>query len=96
MFSRRIPHAGGRGRPQDHRERAREPRRRRLEKGRLRPDSPFALSHAIVAALTRNQEEYVEQVTADVWRLEQRVTGGEVDDPEAFLNELFRARHGWL
>ena len=68
----------------------------RIENGRLRPDSPSALSHAIVAALTRNQEEYVEQVTADVWRLEQQVTGGTVDDPEAFLNELFRARHGLL
>ncbi|MET3421442.1 Mg2+ and Co2+ transporter CorA [Actinoplanes tereljensis] len=68
----------------------------RIEKGRLRPDSPFGLSHAIVAALIRNQEEYVEQVTADVWRLEQQVTGGTVDDPEAFLNNLFRARHGLL
>ena len=69
---------------------------KRIENGRLRPAGPFALSHAIVAALTRNQEEYVEQATADVWRLEQRVTGGTVDDPEAFLNELFRARHGLL
>ena len=68
----------------------------RIRKGRLRPDSPFALSHAIVSALTRNQEEYVEHATADVWRLEQQVTGGHVDDPEAFLNELFRARHGLL
>jgi len=64
--------------------------------GRLRPASPFALSHAIVSALTRNQEQYVEHVTADVWRLEQQVTGGQVDDPEAFLNDLFRARHGLL
>jgi len=68
----------------------------RLANGRLRPRTPFALSHAIVAALTRTQEDYVEHVTADVWRLEQQVTGGEVDDPETFLNELFRARHGLL
>jgi magnesium transporter len=68
----------------------------RIEKGRLRPAGPAELSHAIVAALTRNQEEYVEQATADVWRLEQQVTGGQVDDPEAFLNQLFRARHGLL
>ena len=68
----------------------------RLRNGRLRPTTPVALSHAIVAALTRNQENYVEQVTADVWHLEQRVTGDRVDDPEAFLNELFRARHGLL
>jgi len=68
----------------------------RVRTGRLRPNTPFALSHAIVSALTRNQEGYVERVTADVWRLEQQVTGGHVDDPEAFLNELFRARHGLL
>ncbi|MGX6601024.1 CorA family divalent cation transporter [Micromonosporaceae bacterium Da 78-11] len=68
----------------------------RIENGRLRPDSPFALSHAVVAALTRNQEEYVEQATADVWHLEQQVTGDTVDNPEAFLNDLFRARHGLL
>ncbi|MET7952083.1 magnesium transporter CorA family protein [Micromonospora sp. NPDC005324] len=68
----------------------------RITKGRLQPASPFALSHAIVAALTRNQEDYVEQVTADVWRLEQQVTGGNVGNAESFLNELFRARHGLL
>jgi Mg2+ and Co2+ transporter CorA len=68
----------------------------RIETGRLRPAGPAELSHAIVAALTRHQEEYLEHVTAEVWRLEQRVTGGEVEDPEEFLNELFRARHGLL
>jgi magnesium/cobalt transport protein CorA len=68
----------------------------RIEAGRLRPASAFELSHAIVSALVRNQEDYVERVTSDVWQLEQRVTGGHVDDPEEFLNELFRARHGLL
>jgi hypothetical protein len=28
------------------------------------------LSYAIVSALTRHQEDYVEAVTSDVWRLE--------------------------
>ncbi|GII42082.1 magnesium transporter CorA family protein [Planotetraspora phitsanulokensis] len=68
----------------------------RIKAGRLRPDSAFELSHAIVSAVMRNQEEYVETVTSDVWRLEQRVTGGQVGEPEEFLNELFRARHGLL
>jgi magnesium transporter len=68
----------------------------RIEKGRLKPAGPAELSHALVTALTRNQEDYVEQATADVWHLEQQVTGGHVDDPEAFLNQLFRARHGLL
>jgi magnesium/cobalt transport protein CorA len=68
----------------------------RIEAGRLRPASPFELSYAIVSALTRYQEKYVETVTRDVWQLEQRVTGGHVGDPEEFLNELFRVRHGLL
>jgi magnesium transporter len=68
----------------------------RIVAGRLRPTSAFELSHAIVSALTRNQEAYVEILTRDVWQLEQRVTGGDVGDPEVFINELFRARHGLL
>jgi magnesium transporter len=69
---------------------------KRMRAGRLHPATPWELSHAIVSALARNQETYVETITEDVWRLEQRVTGGEVGDPEEFLNELFRARHGLL
>jgi magnesium transporter len=69
---------------------------KRIQTGRLRPTTPWELSYAIVSALTRSQEGYVETVTEDVWRLEQRVTGGRVDEPEEFLNELFRARHGLL
>lgn len=68
----------------------------RIEAGRLRPSTSFELSFAIVSALIRNQENYVETVTSDVWRLEQRVTGGHVGDPEEFVDELFRARHGLL
>jgi magnesium transporter len=68
----------------------------RIMAGRFRPRSAFDLSHAIVSALTRNQEAYVETMTRDVWQLEQRVTGGDVGDPEAFLNDLYRARHGLL
>ncbi|ACZ90177.1 magnesium transporter CorA family protein [Streptosporangium roseum] len=68
----------------------------RIMAGRLHPATPSELSYAIVSALIRNQEDYVETVTSDVWRLEQRVTGGQVGDPEEFLDELFRARHGLL
>jgi magnesium transporter len=68
----------------------------RIEAGRLHPATPFELSHAIVAAMARSQEAYVETVTTDVWRLEQRVTGGPEGDPEDLLNDLFRARHGLL
>jgi magnesium transporter len=68
----------------------------RLLAGRLHPGSPFELSHAIVTALARNQETYIEAVTGDVWKLEQLVTAGQVDEPEEFLNRLYRARHGLL
>ncbi|MBO3749579.1 magnesium transporter CorA family protein [Streptosporangiaceae bacterium NEAU-GS5] len=68
----------------------------RIEKGRLHPKTPFELSHAIVSAVARTQEEYVETVTSDVWRLEQQVTGDQVGEPLDFLNELFRCRHGLL
>ena len=68
----------------------------RIVAGRFRPKSVFELSHAIVSALTRNQEAYVEIMTRDVWQLEQRVTGGDVGDPEGFITDLFRARHGLL
>jgi magnesium/cobalt transport protein CorA len=68
----------------------------RIEAGRLRPATSFELSYAIVSAMTRRHEAYVESMTSEVWQLEQQVTGGEIDDPEEFLNELFRARHGLL
>ena len=68
----------------------------RIEAGRLRPATSFELSYAIVSAMTRHHEAYVESMTSQVWQLEQQVTGGEIDDPEDFLNELFRARHGLL
>ena len=68
----------------------------RIESGRMRPDSPFELSYAIVSSLTRRQEAFVETVTQEVWRLEQQVTSGHMGDPELFLEELFRARHGLL
>jgi Mg2+ and Co2+ transporter CorA len=68
----------------------------RIKAGRLQPVTPFELSHAIVAAVTREQEDFIETVTKDVWQLEQRLTGGNVGDPEKYLNELFQARHGLL
>jgi magnesium transporter len=70
--------------------------RRRIEAGRLRPASPYELSYAITSALTHRLESFIEEVTTDVWQLEQRVTGGHMGNPEDFLEELFQARHGLL
>ena len=69
---------------------------RRIESGRAKPSSPFELSYGIVSALARHQESFVEMMTTQVWQLEQRVTAGHLGDPEEFLDELFRARHGLL
>jgi magnesium transporter len=70
--------------------------RRRIESGRLRPKSPIELSYAIVSALAHRLEHFIEELTRDVWHLEQRVTGGHMGNPEEFLEELFQARHGLL
>jgi len=68
----------------------------RVQAGRLRPASSFELSYAIVSALTRNQEAFVGMLAREVGQLEQRVMQGDVGDPEPFLEELFRARHGLI
>lgn len=70
--------------------------RRRLETGRLQPATPYELSYAITSALIHRLEGFIEDITRDVWNLEQRVTGGHMGNPEEFLEELFRARHGLL
>ena len=68
----------------------------RLQSGRLRPQHGYELSHALLSALTGRLRSFTATLTSDVWRLEQRVTGGHLGDPEKFLDEMFRARHGLL
>ena len=69
---------------------------RRIQTGKLCPTTPFELSYAIVSALARHQEAYIEAQTREVWQLEQRVTSGHLGNPELFLEEMFRARHGLI
>lgn len=69
---------------------------RRLESGRLCPASSYALSYAIVTAVATRLRDYLATLSTDVWTLEQRVTAGQVLDNEAFLEEMFRGRHGLL
>ncbi len=68
----------------------------RLQSGRLRPTKSFELSHGLVSALTGRLRNYTAELTRDVWQLEQRVTAGHLGNPEEFLEEMFRARHGLL
>ncbi|MCX5044401.1 magnesium transporter CorA family protein [Aldersonia sp. NBC_00410] len=68
----------------------------RLASGKLKPNKAFELSHALVGAIAARLRGYAAELTADVWSLEQRVTGDHMGDPEQFLDEMFRARHGLL
>lgn len=68
----------------------------RIESGRLRPRSPVELSHALVSSLAARLRDHTAALTHEVWRLEQRVTAGHPADPERFLEEMFRTRHGLL
>jgi magnesium transporter len=70
--------------------------RKRIEAGRFQPSSSFELSHAIVSAMTRHQEGFLGILALEVGLLEQRVIDEENADPEQFLEELFRARHGLI
>ena len=67
-----------------------------IRAGRMRPKASFELSHAVVSAMTRHQEGFVGILALEVGLLEQRVMTDSDDDPEEFLEELFRARHGLI
>ena len=68
----------------------------RLASGKLKPSRAFELSYALLTVLTGRLRTFTADLTKDVWTLEQRVTGGHLGDPESFLEEMFRARHGLL
>ena len=68
----------------------------RMETGRLRPTSPFALTYAIVSTIVRLEAEMVAEITGEVGLLEQQVMSEADKDPQAFLSELFTARHELL
>jgi len=70
--------------------------RRRIESGRFSPASAEELSYALVGGVTRRLRQYIADLTQDVWQLEQRVTAGHLGDPEEFLEQMFRTRHGLL
>lgn len=67
---------------------------RRLDRGRLRPKDAHELSYALTSTLGRHQEAFIEQLTEQVWKLEQEVTWRERVDAEEFLEELFQVRLG--
>ncbi|MFZ1116413.1 MAG: CorA family divalent cation transporter [Propionibacteriaceae bacterium] len=68
----------------------------RMESGRLRPTSPYALTYAIVSTIARLEAEMVAEIAGEVGLLEQEVMAEADKDPQAFLSELFTARHELL
>lgn len=68
----------------------------RITEGRFHPTTPVELSRAIVSAMAREMEYCLDEVTTDIWELEQRVTAGELGDPEDFLERMFQVRHALL
>jgi Mg2+ and Co2+ transporter CorA len=66
----------------------------RLQSGHLHVRSPFELSSAIIASLTRREIELIAGLAKESGRLEQRVMRGELtDDPEQFSRRtVFRCR----
>jgi Mg2+ and Co2+ transporter CorA len=66
--------------------------RRRIEEKHLQVRSPYELSHWIVSALIRREADLVASLAQESGQLEQRVMlGRDLEDPEAFLEELFQA-----
>jgi magnesium transporter len=68
----------------------------RLERGRLRPSSPFGLTYAIVSLIARREAELTGEIARQVGLLEQRVMAATEEEPQEFLTELFTARHELL
>lgn len=68
----------------------------RMARGRLRPTSPFGLTYAIVSSIARREAALVAELARQVGLLEQRVMGSSDEEPQAFLAELFTARHELL
>ena len=75
----------------------------RLAAGDLSPQDGYELSYALTSTLAERLGAFIADLTAGLWNLEYRfqavVAGGSsarLRDPERFLDELFRARHGFL
>jgi len=65
--------------------------KRRIEENHLHVESPFELSRWIVSAMIRRESDLVADLAKESGRLEQRVMlEDELEDPEAFLEELFQ------
>jgi magnesium transporter len=76
---------------------------KRLESGKLRPEHAYDLTYVITSTVAKRLRDFTERLTADMWGLEYRFQAvvkegpsGHLRAPEQFLDELFRARHGFM
>jgi magnesium transporter len=67
----------------------------RLQTGRLKVNTPFELSYAIVSSLANRQGDVLAGLATEVAGLEQRVRG-DLGDPVRVLEEMFLIRHELL
>ncbi len=68
----------------------------RMEKGRLRPTSPFDLTYAIVSTVVRHETDMINDLAREVGLLEQAVISAVEEEPQEFLGKLFTVRHELL
>ena len=76
---------------------------KRLASGRLRPQRAHELSAVLATAVAERLRGCITGFTAELWDLEYRFQAvvregraGHLSNPERFLDELFRVRHGFL
>ena len=76
---------------------------RRLASGKLLPEHAYELSFVLADAVAERLDACITRFTAELWNLEYRFQAvvadgraGHLSDPERFLDELFRTRHGFL
>ena len=68
----------------------------RLDAGRVRPATSYALSYAVSTAVANRMQDSLATLTSEGWAPERLVTAAQVGDAELFLEEMFRNRHGLL
>jgi len=67
--------------------------RRRLDAGRVTPESPSALAHELLASLARSYRAEPGDIARRVAELEQDVMSADLRSPEGLLDRMFLLRH---
>jgi magnesium transporter len=65
----------------------------RIEAGRYRPGTPFALAYAIASAVARRQRDMITTISQQIPGLETQVMESQLTEPEELLERLFVIRH---